>query len=191
VSEVPSLENLDLTLSFTKDLHAPTSQAFANLKWLSADRKVDFRQGTEGWYATPHNGNLRSAMEQYGLTHINPPFFPTLKEARAAVQEVASQSGISLTSKLMRAGQPLYQIGSLPLNVYRTRRSPALWRIERTPAQQLPVEISAIFPKGGEEFIEACAEAGLLSEAYSSRVRAIQAVRELVEKHFDNAQTKV
>jgi hypothetical protein len=180
------LDNLDLAPAFVKDWLAPI-----NLKWLSTDRKVHFCQGKEGWYATTHNGDLRSIMQQYGLAHSNPLFFPTLKEARAAVQEVASQSGVSLTSKLMRAGQPVYQIGSLPLNVYRTQRTPALWRIERGRAKQLPVEISAIFPKGCEEFIQACAEAGLLSETYLFRSRAIQAVRELIDTHFDNAQAKV
>jgi hypothetical protein len=170
---VQNLGDMDFTPKLNK--------LFGIKQWTSDDGQVSFHKKPSGWIIFHRAPSLQTAMEQAGLSIHNAPIFPTLKEARSAVAEVALDSNLSLSPKLTRqAYTASYRIGDLPLNVYRDGKS--YWKLGKGMHNRpLPGEIALFFPGGGEEFWQALAEANLAFKVYHTRSKAVLEVKEWLQ----------
>jgi hypothetical protein len=159
--------------------------SWSGAKWYSADGKVSFFQDEAGWSVYSGEADIEEAMKEIGLVEENDfkltfVRFPSLKEARQAIEECAKEADISLDNHLTRHGLTEYQIGSFPL---RTRKVyMGCWRIEYIGT--LPASLEPFFPGGAEEFALKCREAKLVGvdgKRWATRTQAVQAVRSFVQ----------
>jgi hypothetical protein len=178
-SEVDCLGSLNLNLKRIKES--------GRVKWLSADRQVAFYQKPGGWYVLAGNKDFQEVIDQAGLTRFNPPLFSSLKEARGAVSDAALDLGFNLSPKLKHPALSGYQIGDLPLEVYRL--DAFSWQVQqRSGTQQLPEELAPYFANRKSAFYQALTKTYVLKTNYLTRQSAVLAVKEWLREYIQNIQ---
>jgi hypothetical protein len=173
-AETDYLENLNL--------RPKQSNLYNDLKWVSADDQVSFHKNPEGWYARPLNNHLNAALAEVGLSSQDPlVIFPSLKEVRGAVADAALYSDLNLSPKLKRPDSSCYQIGDLPLEVYRWANS---WQVAQMYLPQLPIEIAGYFANSVPEFGEALTKTPVFNTDYPTRTKAVLEVKEWLQEYI-------
>jgi hypothetical protein len=159
--------------------------------WNSSDNKVSFHRELKEWIVLSNDDDLETIMEQAGLNNDDPPLFPTLKEAREAIQAVAGEAGINLSSTLTRPpGSKGCQIGDLPFNIFRdNQENKAFWGLAFVYDTELPNELRPYFPGGAKTLETVWNRAGLELKKYPTRKQAIQEVKDWLEEYVQNVKS--
>jgi hypothetical protein len=98
----------------------------AEHRWWTKDYLTTFQKRKWGWVVFTYSTPVRKAFREYGI--IDPTRFPSLKEARQAVNDVSLEVGLNIDPRLTRENFIAYKIGDLPLII---RRGEAHWLVRR------------------------------------------------------------
>jgi hypothetical protein len=97
-------------------------------QWFTKDERVAYHKRKKGWIVGAYSNPICKAFEEYGIIHqqtgtssYEHTYFPSLKEARKAVNDVAVEAGLDIDARLTRGKYIAYKIGDLPLSIRGTQ----------------------------------------------------------------------
>jgi hypothetical protein len=144
-------------------------------RWWTKDDLVTFHKKEEGWIVGTYSAPICKAFEGYGITSPiegEHTYFPSLKAAQQAVNDVSLEAGLNIDSRLTRQGWTAYKIGDLPLAI---RREKDHWRVLNVPSAPLSPSLERHF-NSTKEFRDTWYATGLSVTHYPTRKAAHQAV---------------
>jgi hypothetical protein len=166
---VTSVSEIDTTLLLERVEH----------RWFTKDERVTFQRRKEGWTAFTFSSPVHKAFKEYGLIHQQSStnsydhiYFPSLKAARQAVNDVSLEVGLNIDSRLTRQKHISYKIGDLPVHITREETH---WRVYVHSAR-MSTNLKKHF-NSRREFNDAWYATGLSTTHYPTRKTAHQAVK--------------
>jgi hypothetical protein len=110
-------------------------------RWFTKDERVTYHKREEGWVVFSFSPPVRKAFEEYGIIHQQPgvynsyehTYFPSLKAARQAVNDVSLEAELNIDTSLTRQKYVAYKIGDLPLRI---RKDQGHWRVHAVSSAQ-------------------------------------------------------
>jgi hypothetical protein len=148
--------------------------------WFTKDEAVTFQKTKEGWIVHAYSDHICKAFKEYGLIHQQSStnsyehiYFSSLKEARQAVNDVSSEVGLNIDSRLTRQHFISYKIGGLPVHIAREENH---WRVYVYVHSSLMSSSLEKHFNSRQEFNDAWSATGPSTAHYPTRKAAHQAV---------------
>jgi hypothetical protein len=159
---------IDFTLTLRRTKHC----------WWTKDERASYQKRKEGWVVFSFSDLVCKAFKEYGIIHQQAganseelTYFPSLKAAQQAVNDVSLEAGLNIDTSLTRQKYVVHNIGDLPLNI---KKEESYWRV-----YSLPVCLSPSLKNhfnSTQEFKAAWESTGIRFTHYPTRKAAHQAV---------------
>jgi hypothetical protein len=143
-------------------------------RWWTKDELVAYQKIKEGWIVCTYSDPIRKAFREYGLisnSSYELTYFPSLKAARQAVNDVSLEVGLNIDSGLTRQQYVAYKMGDSPLRITKVQGH---WRVYAISSALAP-SLEKYF-NSTQEFLDSWKSTDIRFAQHPPRKAAHQAV---------------